>query len=223
MGRAPVLRDADAGALHENIEAERIGQLLGVVLTCLLETFPRDFFRRCAFSAYAIRALLARDGVGSHAVGGRFTSLVVSRHGDRYALQGFESGPERFPHLWVATANRIIDLGPYFLPWGSPFPLQLMPPLVWSRSEPLPKGLHYEVIEVLSDNATFSSDPDVQRQADEFVSRCLAAAPTSVPFPYWLATGQAALIHADAAGDAWVKGLVQFERAPDGTDAQRQS
>jgi hypothetical protein len=214
-GTAPARLRTGAGEGDDSAaQVERIGQLLGVVLTCLLEAFPHDFYRRCAFSVFATRALLARDGIASRAVGGRFTSFVVARDGGRYALQGFQDGPERYPHLWVETATRMIDLGPYLLPWGSPFPLVLMPPFIWSRADPLPKGIHYQAVDILPEHTPFSTDPHVQQQAEAFAQRCLSHESGAGGFPFWIACDLASLAEAEAAGDAWVRGLQQFERGP---------
>jgi hypothetical protein len=192
-------------------EVERLARILGVVLHCLRDTFPDDFYRRCAFSARAIRQLLAREGVKSHAVGGRFTALAVGRFDARYALQGFQSGPEPYPHLWVETEQWLIDLGPHLLPFGSPFPLTPMPALAWNKAELLPAALFYERIDVIADDAPFSVSSDVSDQAERFVECCfeMAAAP---PLPY-LITDLKELAEARQRGDAWALAAERFQRS----------
>jgi len=196
---------------HGQREVERLARILAVVLHCLRDTFPDDFHRRCAFSARAVRQLLAREGVKSHAVGGRFTALAVGRFDPRYALQGFQGGPERFPHLWIETDRRLIDLAPHLLPFGSPFPLAPMPALAWDKADPLPAALSYEPIEVIAEDAPFSVSADVSAQAERFVDCCLdmIAAP---PVPYLL-TGAQSLADAEKRGDAWAQAVARFQRS----------
>lgn len=211
QGWAPVSEGAQARDGREfDPQVERIAHILAVVLGCLHDHFPRDYFRRCAFAALGIRALLNEGGSASRVVGGRFTALVVARFGARYALQGFQDGPELYPHLWVETDDRLIDLGPYLLPFGSPFPVMAMPPLIWNRADSLPAALRYDAIDVLADDAPFSVDPDVARQGEVFASLCLERCRGHADFPHWIATGHAAL--EDHAGDAWVKGVRHFQQ-----------
>ena len=191
-------------------QVERIAHVLTVVLGCLREHFPDDYFRRCAFAARGIRALLDKDGIDGHAVGGRFTALAVARFGPRYALQGFTDSPEPYPHLWVETPQRLIDLGPYLLPYGSPFPIVAMPPLIWDRAEPLPAALRYEPIDVVSDDAPFSVDLLVAREAEAFVTLCMDHCADEARFPHWIATGRQALDR--QIDDRWVQGVRHFEQ-----------
>jgi hypothetical protein len=196
---------------HDQEEVERLARILAVVFHCLRESFPDDFYRRCAFAARAIRELLLRDGVESHAVGGRFTALAVGRFDARYALQGFQGGPEPYPHLWVETEHRLIDLGPHLLPFGSPFPLVPMPALAWNKGDPLPAALAYEQIDVIADHAPFSVSDEVSAQARSFVDCCLdmmAASPLT-----FLLTGARALTEAEQAGDAWARAVARFQKS----------
>jgi hypothetical protein len=200
------------GSYDDDPQVERVARILAVVLGCLREHFPRDYYRRCAFAAHGIRTLLTRDGIQNRVVGGRFTALVVAKFGSRYALQGFEDGPELYPHLWVETDDRLIDLGPYLLPFGSPFPVASMPPLVWRRSEALPAALRYEMIDVVPDQAPFSVDPEVAKQGEAFATLCLDRCHGPIDFPHWIATGDAALAVAEGSGDRWVHGVRHFEQ-----------
>ena len=195
---------------EQNPQIERLAHILAVVLGCLREHFPRDYYRRCAFAARGTRALLEQEKIASRAVGGRFTALAVAKFGSRYALQGFQDGPELYPHLWVETDDRLIDLGPYLLPYGSPFPIVSMPPLIWNRSEPLPAALRYEMIDVVPDNAPFSVDPEVDRQGEAFGALCLSRCDGQTRFLHWIATGDAALDR--QPDDPWVKGVRHFEQ-----------
>lgn len=199
-------------AVESRGEVERLSHVVAAVLQCLKDAFPHDFHRRCAFSARGIRELLAREGIASHAVGGRFIALAVGRSDARYALQGFQWGPEPYPHLWVETEHRLIDLGPHLLPFGSPFPLVPMPALAWDKSDPLPAALAYEPIDVIADDAPFSYTGEVAEEADHFVACCLTAAtaPASVPPLPWLLTGMRTLDSADIAGKPWAQAAKRF-------------
>lgn len=210
-GSAGMERAGTASRPDDDDQVDRLGRTLAIVLDCLREAFPQDFHRRCAYSARAIVALLGREGVTARAVGGRFTALAVGTYGERLALQGFEAGPEPFPHLWVETADWQIDLGPYLLPFGSPFPIVPMPALIWDRAQPLPAALRYTAIDILPDAAPFSTDPAVAARADWFVRCCLERAESGGPFPHWIATGEAALAQAATAGDAWALAARHFD------------
>lgn len=190
-------------------EVERLKRILAVVLHCLRDTFPNDFHRRCAFSARATRMLLQREGIGSHVVGGKFTALAVGTFDARYSLQGFQSGPEPYPHLWVETEHRLVDLGPHLLQFGSPFPLTPMPALAWAKTDPLPAALTYEPIDRIPDDAPFSLIGTVADQADRFVDCCFDMI-AALPVP-WLLTGKLALREAQLAGDPWAQAVARFQ------------
>lgn len=192
----------------------RLERVLACVVHCLRETFPQDFHRRCAFSARAVLALLEGEGVEAQAVGGRFAALVVADSGERYALQGFRDGPELYPHLWVETDERLIDLGLYLLPLGSPFPAVAAPALAWPRATPLPAALSYEAIGPLARDAPFSLDPVIDALGARFVAACLGWVGRSEredAFPSWIATGPASLAAAASAGDIWARSVERYE------------
>ncbi|HYZ48529.1 MAG TPA: hypothetical protein VE567_06505, partial [Sphingomonas sp.] len=197
------------------IDLEQIEHVLAVVEACLCETFPQDFFRRCAFAAFGLRALLQDAGIDAVLVGGQFAALVVTPEDGRLALQGFKSGPDLYPHLWVEAADRLIDLGPYLLAFGSDYPVVPMPFLAWSMSAPLPGGLRYKAQRRLPAGHPMSNDSAVNRQCDAFVDRCLelAIARDQRPrLPGWIATDYATLLAAAGRDDPWARGAMHFEQ-----------
>lgn len=192
-----------------------IERTLAIVETALHVTFPNDFFRRCAFAAFALSALLDDAGVGATLVGGRFGALVMTPDRQRLALQGFESGPGPFPHVWVETQDLLIDLGPYLLPFGSAYPVVPMPALAWDMAAPLPAALRYKADKVLPAGAKFSPDRRVSAQCDAFVERCradLRQPPRLVRLATWVLTDYGSLRAAVDRRDPWALGAGRFER-----------
>lgn len=193
----------------------QVERLLAVVESCLCEMFPADFYRRCAFAAFGMRALLVEQGVDAVMVGGQFAALVMAPDGSHMAIQGFDRGPEPFPHFWIEAGSRLIDLGPYLLPFGSEYPVAPMPALAWDMSAPLPAALRYKTHQTLRANSRISANPAVRLQCDAFLARChaLAADPERTPtLPNWIATGPVSLAAAAHRKDPWASGVQRFER-----------
>lgn len=196
-----------------------IERKMAIVETVLQETFPHDFFRRCAFAAFALLALLEDAGVAATLVGGRFGALVMTPDRQRQTFQGFESGPGPFPHLWVETQDRLIDLGPHLLAFGSAYPVVAMPALIWDLATPLPAALRYKPDQVLPAGARFSPDQRVSAQCDAFVDRCRAGLhepPRGLRLPTWVMTNYRSLRGAAERRDPWALGARRFERAAQG-------
>lgn len=196
--------------------ANAVEHVLAVVCTCLRETFPDDFYRRCAYSAFAISNLLRDEGMDAAIVGGQFAALVVAADGSRMAIQGFLDGPEPFPHLWVEAENRLIDPGPYLLAFGSEYPVLPMPMLVWDMRAPLPSAFQYKIRESLAGTSPMSPDPAVRAQSNDFVGKCRARAadPALAPaLDTWIVVDDASLHGALERGDLWASAARSFEQA----------
>jgi hypothetical protein len=193
-----------------------VERVLGVVESRLCEVFPDDFFRRCPFSAFAIRTLLCDEGLDAVLVGGQFAAFVMTPGEDRLALQGFKKGPEPNAHYWVEAGDRLIDLGPHLLAFGSGYPIVPMPVLAWDMSAPLPAAFRYKVRQRYPAGSPISADPGVRAQADEFVDKCrdLLADPAAAPprLSTWVASSYAALAAAVDRGDPWACGAKRFEQ-----------
>jgi len=190
-------------------------QVMGVVEALLCESFPDDFYRRCAFSAFSVRALLRDVGIDAVLVGGQFAAFVMTPDHARLAVQGFRSGHEPHPHYWVEAEDRLIDLGPHLLAFGSDYPIVAMPAIAWDMSAPLPASFRYKAQQRYPADSPMSIDPKLCAQADAFVERCrtMIAARDPLPrLPTWLATSYAALIAAVERQDAWACGAKRFEQ-----------
>lgn len=210
-GGTPSLRVRDEDA--ERLEA--IGRVLAIVAHCLREMFPNDFYRRCAFSAFASRALLREAGLDAAIVGGRFAALVIAADGSRSAVQGFNDGSEPFPHLWVEAEGRLVDLGPWMLGFGSGYEVLPMPALAWNLSAPFPPAIRYRPHERLAETSQMSPDPAVRDQGDDFVARCRTLSGNG-PHPAletWIVTDETALHTAAKRGDGWAHAARRFEPA----------
>jgi hypothetical protein len=96
--------------------------ILIAVERTLRQQFPNDFFKRCAYSAFGIRALMKDAGVCAELVGGDFAAFTMSPSGDRAAVQGFGFGDDQCAHFWVEADQRLVDIAPYFLPHDSSYP-----------------------------------------------------------------------------------------------------
>ena len=188
--------------------------MLAIVEACLCESFPHDFFRRCAFAAFGLGALLQDAEIDAVIVGGQFAALVVTPDQERMAVQGFESGRELYPHIWVEAADRLIDLGPHLLAFGSDYPVAAMPVLAWDMSAPLPAAFRYKAQKRLPADQRMSTDPAVNALCDRFVADCRAEArngsrPT---LPTWIANNYASLLAAVDRKDPWACGAKRFEQ-----------
>lgn len=197
------------------LDPRRIERVLGVVEACLCETFPNDFYRRCAFSAFGVRALLRDAGADAVLVGGQFAAFVMTPDEARLAVQGFRSGHEPHPHYWVEADDRLIDLGPHLLAFGSGYPIVPMPALAWDMSAPLPSAFRYKARQRYPADSPMSVDPGLCAQSDAFVASCRqlmqdeARAPT---LPTWVASSFASLVAACERQDQWACGAKRFEQ-----------
>ncbi|MBS0502886.1 MAG: hypothetical protein JSS55_03605 [Proteobacteria bacterium] len=195
-------------------DLSKIERVLGIVEYCLCEAFPRDFFRRCAFAGFGVRALLQDMGIEAAMVGGQFAALVVAPDRGRLAVQGFKAGREPFPHFWVEADDRLIDLGPHLLAYGSDYPVLSMPALAWEMSAPLPSAIRYKAQQRLPHDTRMSIDQALNVRCDGFVRECRAVAANgkaTPALPTWLASNYASLLTAVDRGDAWAGEAKRFE------------
>lgn len=192
-----------------------IDELLAIVEACLCELFPHDFFRRCAFAAFGLRALLQDAGIDGVIVGGQFAALVVALDETRIAMQGIPCGPEVYPHLWVETQDRLLDLWPHLLAYGSQYPVVRMPVLAWDRSAPLPTAFHYHAHRRLPPDIPFSIDPAVNARCDRFIAECrdrLQRDGMRPNLPTWTASNPASMLLAIERGDPWARAAYRFQQ-----------
>lgn len=197
------------------LDVAAVERVLAVVETRLCEAFPDDFWRRCPFSAFGVRALLRDAGIDAVLVGGQFAAFVMTPDHERMAVQGFRSGPEPHPHYWVEAEDRLIDLSPHLLAFGSDYPIVAMPALAWDMSAPLPTSFRYRAQQRYPADSKMSIDPKLCAQADEFVESCRALAATQTheaSLSTWLATSYASLLAAVERDDPWACGARRFEQ-----------
>jgi hypothetical protein len=214
-GAAIMLSYGDAGRVNGEGSLATVERVLAAVEACLCETFPDDFYRRCPFAAFAIRALLRDAGVEAVLAGGQFAAFVMTPDQARLALQGFKSGHEPHPHYWVEADDRLIDLGPHLLAFGSEYPIVPMPALAWGMSAPLPAAFRYKARQRYPADSRMSLDPALCAQADRFVDQCrdvLNEALRPRNFPTWIASSYASLVAAVERGDPWAAGAMGFEQ-----------
>lgn len=192
----------------------QLERILTVVERTLRQQFPSDFFKRCAYSAFGIRALMKDAGVHAELVGGDFVAFTMSPHGERAAMQGFGLGDDQCSHFWVEADQRLIDISPCFLPQDSSYPIVPMPAVAWSFSHSLPRYLRYRSRERFHENSVMSADPLINARCDEFLERCrdqMRAQVISLDFPTWVVTGPSSLIIAANKKDRWAQGAQRFE------------
>ena len=197
------------------IDPAEIEWMLAIVEACLCEFFPQDFFRRCAFAAFGMRALLHDVGVDAVIVGGQFAALVVTPDRARMAVQGFGSGTELYPHIWAEAGDRLIDLGPHLLAFGSDYAVAPMPVVAWDMSAPLPAAIRYRAQRRLDADSPLSIDAAVNAQCDRFVAECRNRAATGSnrpALPTWIASNYASLLAAVERNDPWASSAKRFEQ-----------
>lgn len=193
----------------------RIEAVLATVASCLTEMFPKDFFKRCAYAASATASLLHDEGAEANVVGGDFAAFILAASGDRAGMQGFGFGQDQCSHFWVEAGYRQIDLGPYFLPFDSSYPVVPMPAVAWDARQSLPRSLRYRKLSMFAATASFSPDPNIQERSARFLNLCRERIASGVnrKFPTWIVTGAPSLDIAANKGNPWAIGAKRFEKA----------
>jgi hypothetical protein len=193
----------------------RLEHLLAIVAATLRQEFPEDFYKRCAYSAFATFSLLRDADVDALLVGGDFVAFIVSRDGRQASMQGFGFGDTQCSHFWVEAEGRLIDLGPHFLPEDTRFPAAPMPAVAWDLANPLPRSIRYRTIQRFPAEAEMSSDPIVQARCRTFIAKCRSRRNSQVnflKFPTWIVTGKPSMTIATNRRDPWAVGADRFER-----------
>jgi hypothetical protein len=190
-------------------------KLLGVVVRSLRKEFPEDFYKRCYYAAFAMRALLLDGGVEAEIVGGDFVAFIVSRDGSRAGMQGFGFGAEQCSHFWVEAEGRLLDVGPYLLPEDASYPVSGMPLVAWDLTTPFPAFLRYRRVQRCPANALMSAVPGQNARCDRFIAACRSRAANHIagskPLA-WLLTDPRATVSAARSRDSWATGAIRFAR-----------
>lgn len=190
-------------------------RLLGVVVRNLRREFPDDFYKRCHYAAFAMRALLLDAGVEAEIVGGDFVAFIVSRDGTRAGMQGFGFGKEQCSHFWVIAEGRLFDVGPHLLPSDSSYPVAAMPLVAWDMEATLPAYLRYRPLQRFPAAAVMSSVLEQNARCARFIANCRSRAASQLagakPLS-WLLTGASATDTTARRRDPWAMGALRFAR-----------
>jgi hypothetical protein len=197
------------------LHIRKIERVMAAVDRTLRRQFPEDYFKRCAYSAFGIHALLLDAGVEAQIVGGDFGAFIVSPDNRRAAVQGFGFGEEQCSHFWVESDGRLLDLGPHYLPRDSSFPVVAMPAVAWPLAEPLPRGLRYRALDRFPPDAGMSSEPIIQARGERFMEACrqrMARQKGALTLPCWMLDGTATWESRIRRREHWALGLKEFEK-----------
>jgi hypothetical protein len=195
----------------------QLERILTVVDRTLRKEFPSDFHKRCAYAAIGTRRLLQAAGVDAELIGGDFLAFVVSQDGNRAGIQGFGGGEQQCSHFWVEAEGRLIDLGVYFLPSDSSYPVARMPAAAWDLNQKLPRYLRYREQERFDASTMLSPDPVIMARCDHFIAACderMKGQTGPADFSTWLMTGAPSVAIAANRRDPWANAALKFNRDP---------
>jgi hypothetical protein len=194
----------------------QILKLLGVVVRSLRKEFPEDFYKRCYYATFAMRALLLDGGVEAEIVGGDFVAFIVSRDGVRAGMQGFGFGADQCSHVWIEAEGRLLDVGPHLLPEDASYPLSRMPLVAWDLATPFPAYLRYRRVQRFPADAVMSAVPGQNARCDNFIAACRSRAASQVagakPLTWLLTDPNATVAAAARSLDSWAIGAMRFAR-----------
>lgn len=132
-----------------------VEKALAVVDWCLRRQFPDDYDARCMYSAFGVAHLLNKAGIQSFVSGGEIRVFTSTQDGQGHGAQGFGASKTDEPsHYWVDCGDRLLDLGPSYLPYRSSSPIASMPIVAWNYTPGMPRFLSY--------NAQISFHPEVE-------------------------------------------------------------
>lgn len=196
----------------------QVERVLAVVDRCLRKTFPTDYHKRCVYAAWGVQSLLNDLGYAPVAVGGDFAAFIVAQDNSRAGLAGFAFNAEQCSHFWIECGDRLIDIGPSYLPLEASYPVARMPALAWRMDDPLPAYLRYRVQMRFSPEDRLSTDPVIEARAERFVAACRARAAAQrghLVFPTGLISGDASVRAIAGKGDSWARGALRFSAMAD--------
>lgn len=192
----------------------KLERTLAVVDRALRREFPTDFHKRCMYAAFAIKTLLRDQGIDAQIVGGDFASFVISPDLAEPSFQGFGYGEIDCSHFWVETEDRLIDLGPSYLPLESREPIVAMPAAAWELTHPLPNYLRYRAKLRFPEEALMNPDPAINARNERFIEQCrarLANGGGATGLSTWILTSDTSLEAAAKRKDRWAIGASKFE------------
>jgi len=195
------------------MQLRQLERMLTVVERTLRKEFPADFHKRCGYAAFGLRALLDDAGIEAEAMGGDFAALIITRDGNP-AMHGFAHGQEQCAHFWIELPDRLIDLGPYFLPNEASSPIAQMPAVAWDKTHPLPHYLRYRPLLRFPKDAEMAEDQTIKARSTRFIEQCrqrMAGQVGPAKFTTWIVTGPASAQIAANKRDLWALGAVKFQ------------
>jgi hypothetical protein len=196
----------------------QVGRILTAVVRSLRQEFPDDFFKRCHYAAFGMRALLADAGVASQIVGGDLAAFIVSTDGRRSALQGFGYGQDQCAHYWVASDQHLFDVGPHLMPYDAAWPIAAQPLIAWDLAAPLPAYLRYRTLQRFAAAAPMGQVEAHNLRCDRFVAACRDRSARQAPSAAnatWLLVDAASTAAAARRRDVWAGGALAFaDRRP---------
>lgn len=186
---------------------------LSIVDRALRGTFPTDYPKRCLYAAFGIQALLLDLGHDASIQGGDAVAFMVSRSGSRASMQGFAGASEGQAHYWVVVSERLVDIGPHYLPEDSSFLAAPVPMVFWDLKAKLPTYLRYRALEDFGTATSLVATDEIHERMDAFIAQCRRKSKQQLgqpKLPMWLLTSQASVELNAARGDAWAKGALRF-------------
>jgi hypothetical protein len=194
------------------VSNSRTAGLIGVVVRRLRKDFQDDFYKRCFYAAFVMRALLVEAGVETEIVGGDFVAFTVSRYGARVGMQRFGFGEEQCSHFRVVAGGRLLDVRPDVLPNDSRYPVTAMPFVPWETKVPFPACLRYRPLQRFPAEAVMSSVHEHNARYDRFIAdyRIRLSSQIAVSKPLTtLLTGHGATEEATRGRDPWALGALR--------------
>ena len=195
--------------------SDPISKAFAITDHSLREFFPADFYKRCMYATFGMAALLRDEGACAQVIGGDFLCAVVSDDGMRLSLQGFgTTGAGEPSHFWVHAQGTILDLGPMYLPYESPYSAPPPPLLRWPLAVPLPSFIAYRERVRYADNVEIANSEFRQRSAD-FVQLCRATSrlkSDEMRPQAWQLRDYQSLRYAAQKGDPWARAATEFLR-----------
>lgn len=194
-----------------------LGRSFAIVDRALRQSFPDDYYKRCMYAAFGIQSLLTELGYPASIQGGDVLAFMVARSGNQAGLQGFANASDGYAHYWTVAENRLIDIGPYYLPRESSFPAVPVPLIAWDISQQLPPFLRYRVVEDFGRTKILIADETIQQRITQFIGLCRRKLKQQIGQPKppsWILTGTTALLSHGERGDPWVRNAMIFSTIP---------
>ncbi|MER8462972.1 hypothetical protein [Mesorhizobium sp. M1396] len=188
-----------------------------IVDRTLRQSFREDYYKRCMYAAFGMQSLLTELGYPASIQGGDVLAFMVARSGNEAGLQGFANASDGHAHYWTVAENRLIDIGPYYLPRESSFSAVQVPLIAWSTFERLPPFLRYRVAEDFGRTTILVADESIQQRMAKFIELCRRKLKQQIGQPKppnWILTGTAALLSRGERGDPWARNAMLFSTMP---------